>query len=80
MHLLHIWPSALAIVNPFAISYISFNTNSRRRSKTMDIFGSYKKWRSYRRTVNELNTLSNRELHDLGINRGDIPFLARTGK
>ena len=46
----------------------------------MDIFGSYKKWRSYRRTVNELNTLSNRELHDLGINRGDIPFLARTGK
>jgi len=43
----------------------------------MNVFGSFKKWRNYRRTVNELNALSNRELDDLGIIRGDIPFVAR---
>ena len=43
----------------------------------MDIVGRYKDWRSYRRTVSELNRLSNRELADLGINRADIPFVAR---
>ena len=44
---------------------------------TMNMIGSYRKWRNYRRTVAELNALSNRELDDLGINRGDIPFIAR---
>lgn len=43
----------------------------------MDVIGSYRKWRNYRRTVSELNALTNRELDDLGINRGDIPFVAR---
>lgn len=42
----------------------------------MDVFGSYRKWRNYRRTVNELNSLTNRELDDLGINRGDIKYVA----
>jgi len=46
----------------------------------MDIIGKYKEWRSYRRTVRELSRLSNRELADLGINRTDIPFVARTGR
>lgn len=31
----------------------------------------------YRQTYNELNSLSNRELNDIGINRGDIPFISR---
>jgi uncharacterized protein YjiS (DUF1127 family) len=43
----------------------------------MDVFGSFRKWRNYRRTVTELSALSNRELDDLGINRGDIPHVAR---
>ncbi|MGI9353044.1 MAG: DUF1127 domain-containing protein [Rhizobiaceae bacterium] len=43
----------------------------------MNVFGSFKKWRNYRRTVSELNALSNRELDDLGIIRGDIPSVAR---
>ena len=43
----------------------------------MDVIGSFRKWRNYRRTVSELNALSNRELDDLGINRGDIPAVAR---
>lgn len=43
----------------------------------MNVMGSFKKWRNYRRTVSELSALSNRELDDLGINRGDIPHVAR---
>lgn len=43
----------------------------------MDMIGTFRKWRNYRRTVAELNALSNRELDDLGISRGDIPFVAR---
>ncbi|GIL01597.1 MAG: hypothetical protein BroJett030_14960 [Alphaproteobacteria bacterium] len=46
----------------------------------MDIIGKYREWRAYRRTVNELNALSNRELNDLGINRADIPFIARRAR
>ena len=43
----------------------------------MNVFGTYKNWRNYRRTVNELNALSTRELDDLGIARSDIPAVAR---
>lgn len=34
-------------------------------------------WQRYNRTVNELSALSNRELSDLGIARGDIHRVAR---
>ncbi len=43
----------------------------------MDMIGSFRKWRNYRRTVTELSALSNRELDDLGISRGDIRSVAR---
>ncbi len=43
----------------------------------MNIVHEYKNWRRYRNTVNELSRLSTRELNDLGINRADIPFVAR---
>ena len=43
----------------------------------MNFTRSIKTWRRYRATCNELNKLSARELNDLGINRGDIPFVAR---
>ncbi|MEM8649472.1 MAG: DUF1127 domain-containing protein [Pseudomonadota bacterium] len=43
----------------------------------MDMIGSFRKWRNYRRTVSELSALSNRELDDLGISRGDIRSVAR---
>jgi uncharacterized protein YjiS (DUF1127 family) len=42
----------------------------------MNLVRSYNEWRRYRRTVAELGTLSNRELNDLGISRGDIPYVA----
>ncbi len=34
-------------------------------------------WRRYRASVRELSQLSDRELADLGINRGDIEIVAR---
>nr|WP_290885969.1 DUF1127 domain-containing protein [Hoeflea sp.] len=47
------------------------------RTKTMNFRKAYKDWRDYRNTVNELSRMSERELNDLGISRGDIPFVAR---
>ncbi|MBX3578048.1 MAG: DUF1127 domain-containing protein [Rhizobiaceae bacterium] len=43
----------------------------------MNLIRNYRNWRRYRETVSELSRLSNRELNDLGINRGDIAFVAR---
>ena len=34
-------------------------------------------WRRYRDAVRELSQLSNRELEDIGIRRGDIEFIVR---
>lgn len=34
-------------------------------------------WKKYNRTVSELSALSNRELDDLGLARGDIARIAR---
>lgn len=33
-------------------------------------------WKSYNRSVNELNRLGDRELADIGISRSDIPRVA----
>ncbi len=43
----------------------------------MNLIRNYRNWRRYRDTVNELSRLSTRELNDLGLNRGDIPGVAR---
>ncbi|PZO76793.1 MAG: DUF1127 domain-containing protein [Mesorhizobium amorphae] len=43
----------------------------------MNLFNNYRNWRRYRDTVSELSRLSNRELSDLGIARGDIRHVAR---
>ena len=43
----------------------------------MNFFRSYRNWRRYRDTVGELSRLTNRELSDLGIARGDIRYVAR---
>lgn len=45
----------------------------------MNIREKYSNWREYRKTVNELNALSARELSDLGISRCDILAVARRG-
>ena len=38
---------------------------------------SFNNWRMYRLTCSELGRMSDRELSDLGIGRGDIPYVAR---
>ncbi|MCZ4273143.1 DUF1127 domain-containing protein [Maritalea porphyrae] len=43
----------------------------------MDFGKTLRRWASYRQTVRELSALDDRELNDLGINRGDIQPLAR---
>ncbi len=43
----------------------------------MDILNNVRTWNRVRQTRNELYSLSNRELSDLGIARGDIPRIAR---
>ena len=43
----------------------------------MNFARSFNNWRKYRQTVNELGRMSDRELSDLGIGRGDIAYVAR---
>ena len=44
---------------------------------TNRLVASYRNWRRYRQTYNELMRLSPRELQDLGIARVEIPGIAR---
>jgi uncharacterized protein YjiS (DUF1127 family) len=58
------------------------NKDGKKRTKdetrpAMNLIRNYRNWRRYRETVSELSRLSNRELSDLGIARGDINFVAR---
>jgi uncharacterized protein YjiS (DUF1127 family) len=41
------------------------------------LVNGYRNWRKYRDTYNELMRLTQRDLDDLGINRVDIPAIAR---
>ncbi len=43
----------------------------------MNMIRNYRNWRAYRDTVNELGRLSNRQLNDLGISRGQIRQVAK---
>ena len=38
---------------------------------------AYNEWKAIQSTVNELNKLTDYELHDIGISRGDIQAIAR---
>jgi uncharacterized protein YjiS (DUF1127 family) len=40
------------------------------------LVSAYQHWRRYNRSLRELNQLSDRELADIGISRGDIPRVA----
>jgi len=53
------------------------HANRQIKEKKMNITTRFQKWRSYRRTYNELSKLSGRELEDLGISRYDIASVAR---
>ena len=36
----------------------------------------YRAWRMYRETLDQLSRLSDRDLRDIGVSRGDIPAIA----
>jgi uncharacterized protein YjiS (DUF1127 family) len=69
--------SSLQIGSGRAYLRINKENELKIESKTMNLIRNYRNWRRYRDTINELSRLSNRELSDLGIARGDIPFVAR---
>jgi uncharacterized protein YjiS (DUF1127 family) len=50
---------------------------AKTMERAMNLKKSYSAWRKYRQTVNELNRMSDRELADLGIGRGEIASVAR---
>jgi uncharacterized protein YjiS (DUF1127 family) len=49
----------------------------RATTMTNRFVQNYRNWRKYRDTYNELMRLTQRDLDDLGINRVDIPAIAR---
>jgi uncharacterized protein YjiS (DUF1127 family) len=53
--------------------------NSKKESQMTPfktITEKFAAWRRYREAVRELAQLSDRELEDIGVRRGDIPFIA----
>ncbi|HEY5081133.1 MAG TPA: DUF1127 domain-containing protein [Bauldia sp.] len=44
---------------------------------TKDLAAIYRAWRKYRDIHDALTRLSNRDLADIGVKRGDIPTIAR---
>ena len=64
------------------LSYLLVNGRSKpkqirsQRKTKVNLVRAYNNWRRYRATVAELGRLDSRELNDLGISRGDIPFIA----
>ena len=52
-------------------------SNARGKGIIMNVARSFNKWRKYRQTVAELGRMTSRELHDLGIDRGEIRSVAR---
>lgn len=50
--------------------------NNRFAALWADMAEAYNNWRVYRTTLNELNTLSTREMADLGINPSMVRRIA----
>lgn len=59
------------------IGALQRRTGRDPKERKMKLITSYASWRKYRETCSELNRLSERELGDIGMSRGDIPFVAR---
>ena len=57
-------------------TYGSLNTASRIGSTFTAMIGAVSAWNDSRVTSNALNRLSNRELEDIGLARGDIDMIA----
>jgi uncharacterized protein YjiS (DUF1127 family) len=51
-------------------------TEQRNKNMLLSIIHFFKSWKRYGVAVDELSHLSDRELADIGITRGDIPRIA----
>jgi uncharacterized protein YjiS (DUF1127 family) len=57
-------------------SGVAWNRNKRNKNMLLSIINFFKSWKRYGVAVDELSHLSDRELADIGITRGDIPRIA----
>lgn len=55
----------------------SLSISARIRRAADSVLASWAKAREYQRTFNELDSLHDRELADIGLRRGDIADIAR---
>ena len=68
--------SWFAVAAAFTVTFVDFGW---RRTKSMlsPILCFIQHWKRYERVVQELSRLSDRELADIGITRGDIHHIAK---
>ena len=75
---MHIVRAHIALQHTRVSSYILFrHRRVLNEAREMTFKQSFANWRRYRNTCNEMYRMSDRELNDIGISRGDIPFVAR---
>lgn len=62
------------------MAYVAASNTHAPRAAAGGLFAGFKRWiaerRAFNTTYNELSALSDRELDDLGISRGDIVRIA----
>lgn len=54
-----------------------FSIFSRLASYVAELDAAFARYKVFSRTLNELNSLSDRELNDIGLGRGDLKDIAR---
>jgi uncharacterized protein YjiS (DUF1127 family) len=57
--------------------YIGKVTKKKEFESKMELMKNIREWRRFRATREALSRLSDRELNDLGIGRGEIDYTAR---
>ena len=77
MHHLHSCFSLSALPGAAAETYVAVQQRRPAMTTLKTISEKFAAWRRYRDAVRELSQLSDRELIDIGIRRGDIEFIVR---
>lgn len=58
-------------------AYVSLVSKKKEFESKMEFMKNIREWRRFRATREALSRLSDRELNDLGIGRGEIDYTAR---
>ena len=71
---------SLEIINPYSVlattAVATWQYKDSSSSKSSSLLGNIQRWWRYRRTLNELSQLSDRELNDIGVIRADLSTVA----